>query len=97
MKSSAPADNPCARLEGGELLRLPAGGDGHDGKKARGRVGSEPAADLESVHAGHQDVQQDEVDRVSGGPLERLLARRRCHDREAAWEEDRLQQPNVLG
>ena len=85
-----------ARLDRSELLLLAAGGDHHDGQEAGGDVGPERPADLVAVHLRHQDVQQDEIDRLCGDALERLTTRVRRDHVVAARGQDRLQQPHVL-
>ncbi len=71
-KSSAPASRPLSAVAG-----LVEGGH-HDDRKMRGqRRVLEPPADLEAVHAGHHDVEQDDVaqallaERQRVGPVHR--------------------------
>ena len=63
---------------GGEAADLVVGiaeaGEEDDGDLAEGGVGLEPGADLVAVHAGHVDVEEDEVGRDAGGGGEGLGA-----------------------
>ena len=63
-----------AGLQGLHLLLVAARGDHHD--RQVGGVGllADPAAHLVAVHAGHHDVQEDEVDLGPVDRLQRLLA-----------------------
>ncbi len=49
-------------------------GDDHDRNEMGGRVGLEPAADLETVHVWHHDVEQDDVAFRTRTDVERLGA-----------------------
>ena len=40
----------------------------------RGRIRLQPAQHFDAVHAGHEDVEQDEVNGIGGDELERGLA-----------------------
>jgi hypothetical protein len=52
----------CAQLEADDPIRLLAAGGQHDDRQARARP--DPAAELEAVHAGKHQVEDDEVRRV---------------------------------
>ena len=59
-----------AHAVGGAVER----GDHHDGNEMGRRIGLQPAADLETVHVGHHDVEQDDVAFGARADLERLGA-----------------------
>ena len=67
----------------------------HDGDMVRLGVGLEPAAGLEAVHAGHHDVEQDDVDALALADVERFLAAAGRENVEVLGREPRLEQLHV--
>ena len=62
-------------LEGDDPLLVSAGRDHHDGKELGGGRGADPPTHLVPVHAGHQDVEQDDVDVLGLEQRQRLGSR----------------------
>ncbi len=71
-------------------------GQHHDRQERRSLVLAQPPAHLEPVHAGHLDVEQDEVGLARLHPLQRLRAGGGGYDVEAVRRQDRLEQARVL-
>lgn len=70
-------------------------GDHHDWNVVGGGIGLEAAADLEAVHVGHHDVEQDDVAFGAGTDRQRLVAVRGGHHVEIFGGETGLQQFDV--
>ena len=89
-KSSAPASSPATRSRG-----LVERGD-HDHRDVGGaRIGLQPPADLEAVHARHHHVEQDDVALAARADLERLRPVDRGHHLEILGRQPRFEQLDV--
>ncbi len=79
-----------------EVLEVVTGGEEDDGHGGGGGLLFESAADFESVHAGHHEVEEDEVWEVSGDAFEGLGAVGGGHDVIAGLGEHGADEPEVL-
>ncbi len=70
-------------------------GDHHHREMHGGRVGFQTGADFEAVHAGHHDVQQNDVAASIAAELERFGPVRRGNDVEIFGREARFQELDV--
>src|SRR3954453_4109754 len=73
-KSLAPPLSDSPRPQPLDPLLRTAGRDHHDRDERGPLVRPDPAAHLVAVHAWHQDVEEDEVDRMGVQEVEGLLA-----------------------
>ena len=78
-----------------DLLLGVARRDHHDGQVRRGRVLADPPAHLVAVHAGHHDVEQDDVRPLLAQHRQRLLAGRRRQHPVPARAQHGVEQPDV--
>src|SRR5690606_7994163 len=79
-----------------DVAQFVEGGDHEDLDVAGGRVALELAADLEPAHAGHHDVQEDQVGVVSGNLLEGFDSVEGGDEPDRKAFEERLEQFDVL-
>jgi hypothetical protein len=77
------------------VLGLGQGRHHDDGNVHGPRIRLQALADLEAVHAGHHDVQQDDVGRIGGDRVKRSRAAVGRHDVEVLGRKLGFQQPDV--
>ena len=82
---------------GHDVLGVRLGGDHDDGHEGQREVGLELTADLDAIHLGHHDVEQDQVRELLAGHGQRLLPVGGRDDVVALSREPGLQDVHVHG
>ena len=78
-----------------EIARMVERRDHHDGNMLGAKIGLEPPADLETVHARHHDVKQNDVRQRLAADIQRIGAVRCGLHREILSRKPRLQQLQI--